>query len=233
MALSAGSEPGVVEAGRSTLDLLLLGAVGAGKGTQARRLSTKFGIPHVASGDLLREHVRAGTPLGREAQDFMRRGALVPDDLVIGMITERLRQEDACRGVLLDGFPRTVAQAQALDEELTDEGRRLRLALYLRVPEDVLISRAAGRWTCRRCQATYNENSNRPQVTGVCDVCGGELYQREDDRNDVVAERIRVYLRNTVPVLEYYERKGILREIEGTRPIQEVAAEMDAQIDRA
>lgn len=214
-------------------DLVLLGPVGAGKGTQARRISSQFHVPHVASGDLLREHRKRGDALGRRAQAYMDRGALVPDDLVIGMIVERMRQPDASRGVLLDGFPRTVAQADALDRELEAEGRVLKLAIYLSVPPAVLLARAAERWTCRNCQATFNTATNPPRVPGVCDACGGPLYQREDDRPEVVKERISVYLRDTAPVVDYYRERGILREIDGNRDIGVVAEEIETAISQA
>jgi adenylate kinase len=217
--------------GDHPLDLVLLGPVGAGKGTQARWISAKYGIPHIASGDLLRAHRQRNTELGRQASAFMDRGALVPDDLVITMIVERMGQPDARRGVLLDGFPRTLAQAQALDRELQREGRSLQLALYLEVPFEVLVERAAGRWTCRRCQATYNYKVNPPRQKGVCDIDGGELYQRADDRRDVVSARIKVYLQETVPVVDYYRKRGILLEIDGTRDIESVAAEIAAQLE--
>ena len=212
------------------LDLVLLGPVGAGKGTQARMIARKYGIPHVASGDLLRAHRQQGTPLGRQAQVYMEEGALVPDDLVISMILDRLHQPDAAHGVLLDGFPRTLAQAQALDNELEQAGRGLRLALYLEVPFEVLVDRAANRWTCRTCQATYNYRVNPPARPGICDIDGGELYQREDDRLDIVTERIRVYIQDTVPVVEYYRERGILRELDGTLDIPAVAAEIEREI---
>jgi adenylate kinase len=213
------------------LDVVLLGAVGAGKGTQARRIAARYHIPHLASGDLLRAHRAQGTPLGQAAQEYMVRGALVPDDLVISMIVERMRQPDASHGVLLDGFPRTVTQAQALDRELADEGRSLSLALYLNVPEETLVARAAGRWTCRTCGATYNYAVSPPRVEGVCDLDGGPLYQREDDRHDVVVQRIEVYLRETVPVLDYYQAQGILVEIDGTADIETVAAALVRQVE--
>jgi len=228
----AAEEAGA-RANGSPLDLVFLGPVGAGKGTQARRISARHHIPHIASGDLLRAHRERDTELGRKAKSYMDRGALVPDDLVISMIMDRLRKPDAQRGVLLDGFPRTVPQARALDEELSREGRALKLALYLEVPVDTLIERAAGRWTCRTCQTTYNYQVNPPRQKGVCDIDGGELYQREDDRIDVVSERIRVYIQDTVPVVEYYRERGILREIDGTRDIQAVAAAIEEQLDSA
>jgi adenylate kinase len=219
--------------GAAALDLVLLGPVGAGKGTQARRISTRYGVPHIASGDLLRAHRVQDTELGRQAKNYMDRGALVPDELVITMIVDRMRQPDANHGVLLDGFPRTLAQAQALDKELADECRQLKMALYLEVPFDVLVARAAGRWTCRTCQATYNYEFNPPRVRGVCDLDGGELYQREDDRLEVVSARIRVYIQDTVPVVDYYRERGILREIDGTRDIDAVAADIERQLEAA
>ena len=215
------------------LDLVLLGPVGAGKGTQARRITTKYGVPHIASGDLLRAQIAENTELGRQARIYMDRGALVPDDLVIGMIVERMRQPEASRGVLLDGFPRTLAQARALDRELEDENRVLKLALYLEVPFEVLVERAAGRWTCRTCQTTYNYRVNPPRKPGICDIDGGELYQREDDRLEVVSARIKVYIQDTVPVVEYYRERGILRQIDGTRDIEAVGEEIERQIESA
>jgi adenylate kinase len=217
----------------SPLDLVLLGPVGAGKGTQARRIGSRYRVPHIASGDLLRAHRAQNTDLGRAATSYMDRGALVPDDLVITMILDRMRQPDASHGVLLDGFPRTAAQARALDREFEAEGRALRLALYLKVPFADLVKRAAGRWTCRTCQATYNYEVNAPREKGVCDLDGGELYQREDDRVDVVSERIKIYLQDTVPVIEYYAERGILREVDGTQNIDAVAADIGRQLEAA
>ena len=217
----------------SHLDLVLLGPVGAGKGTQARRIATKYGVPHIASGDLLRANRAHETELGRQAKQYMDRGALVPDNLVITMIVDRMRQPDAHNGVLLDGFPRTLAQAQALDRELEEEQRTLKVALYLEVPYASLVERAAGRWTCRICQATYNYQVNPPRQHGVCDLDGGELYQRDDDRHEVVSERIKVYLADTVPVVDYYRRRGILREIDGTRDIESVAWAIRQQLEAA
>jgi adenylate kinase len=222
---------GLDGASAAPLDLVLLGPVGAGKGTQARLIASKYGVPHIASGDLLRAHRSRDDELGRQARTFMDRGALVPDELVITMIVERMRQPDAHHGVLLDGFPRTLAQAQALDRELQDEGRGMTMALYLEVPVEVLVDRAAGRWTCRTCQATYNYRVKPPRQEGICDLDGGQLYQREDDRLDVVSERIRVYIQDTVPVVEYYRERGILREVDGTRDINSVAADIERQLE--
>jgi adenylate kinase len=202
--------------------VLLLGAPGAGKGTQARFLAETLRVPMVASGDLLREHRQRGTELGRAAQEYMDRGDLVPDGLVVDMIVHRLDQPDAEAGALLDGFPRNVAQADALEARLTERGGAIRVAVYVDVPTDVLVERLAGRWMCRGCQASFHELFNPPNVAGECDTCGAELYQRADDKREVVANRVAVYLRDTLPVVERYESKGILRRIDGNQPIKVV-----------
>ncbi len=202
--------------------VLLLGAPGAGKGTQARFLAELLGVPHVASGDLLREHRQRGSALGRAAQGYMDRGDLVPDGLVVDMIADRLDRTDATEGALLDGFPRTITQAQALEERLTQRGGRVRSAIYVEVPTDVLVERLAGRWLCRECQASYHEVFNRPVRTGVCDTCRGELYQRTDDKREVVANRVAVYLRDTLPVVEHYAQLGILQRVDGNQSIEAV-----------
>jgi len=202
--------------------VLLLGAPGAGKGTQARFLAATLGVPMVASGDLLREHRQRGTTLGRAAQEFMDRGDLVPDELVVDMIVHRLDAPDAMAGALLDGFPRNVAQADALEARLTERGGAIRVAVYVDVPTRVLIERLAGRWMCRGCQASFHEVFNPPAVVGACDTCGGELYQRPDDKREVVTNRVAVYLRDTLPVVARYERLGILRRINGNQSIAAV-----------
>jgi adenylate kinase len=204
--------------------VLLLGAPGAGKGTQARFLAEAFGIPHVASGDLLRDHRQRGTALGRAAQVYMDRGDLVPDDLVVDMIVERLDQCDATRGALLDGFPRTLPQARVLEDRLRQRGGNVSRAIYVEVPTEVLVERIVGRWLCRTCQASFHEIFHPPANPGVCDICGGELYQRSDDTREVVANRVTVYLRDTLPVVERYARQGILLRIDGNQPIQAVTA---------
>jgi len=206
--------------------VLLLGGPGAGKGTQARFLAGVLGLPHVASGDLLREHRRLGTPLGQTARQYMDRGDLVPDGLVIDMIVERLDHPDANRGVLLDGFPRTRAQAEALDERLVTLGAVMRVALYLDVPEAILVDRLADRWMCQGCQATYHTRFAPPQVEGTCDTCGEPLFQRADDRHEVVENRVSVYMRDTLPVVEYYTQSGKLRRVDGNREIHGVRAEL-------
>jgi adenylate kinase len=202
--------------------VLLLGAPGAGKGTQARFLAETLGIPHVASGELLREHRAQGTALGRAAQEYMDRGDLVPDAVVVDMIADRLNKADARHGALLDGFPRTLPQAHSLERRLAERGGKVLMAIYVEVPTDVLIERLGGRWLCRVCQTAYHQVFNPPAVAGVCTVCGGELYQRPDDRRDVVSNRVTVYMRDTLPVIEYYAAVGVLRRVDGDQSIEEV-----------
>jgi adenylate kinase len=206
--------------------VLLLGAPGAGKGTQARFLASVLGVPHVASGDLLREHRRLMTPLGQAAHEYMERGDLVPDELVINMIIERLERADAVRGVLLDGFPRTRTQAEALDQRLASFGTRVRATLYLDVPQPILVDRLAGRWMCPACQSTYHERFAPPHVPGICDTCGELLFQRPDDRREVVENRVAVYLRDTLPVIDHYAQRGGVHRVDGAREIHDVRAEL-------
>jgi adenylate kinase len=206
--------------------VLLLGAPGAGKGTQARFLTDMLGIPHVASGDLLREHRERDTELGRRAQAYMDRGDLVPDELVVDMIADRLDQSDAVKGALLDGFPRTLAQAEALEERLAQRGGAVRLAVYVEVPTEVLVDRLAGRWICRGCQTSFHEVFNPPRVASTCDECDGELYQRADDKREVVTNRVAVYLRDTLPVVERYAGQGIMWRIDGNQRIDLVEASL-------
>jgi adenylate kinase len=208
--------------------VLLLGAPGAGKGTQARFLVDLLGAPHVASGELLRAHREQGSPLGQQAKAYMDRGDLVPDALVIDMIMDRLAQPDAAHGALLDGFPRTCAQAEALEQRLAERDGGVRAAVYVDVPTDVLVDRLAGRWLCRVCQASYHEVFNPPTVAGRCHLDGGVLYQRPDDRREVVSNRVAVYLRDTLPVIERYEQRGLLRRIDGNQPIESVRAALAA-----
>ena len=210
--------------------VLLLGAPGAGKGTQARFLAERMGVPHIASGDLLREHRALGTVLGKAAQAYMDRGDLVPDQLVVDMIIDRLNQPDAARGALLDGFPRTLGQAEALEARLAARGGAVRAAVYLEVPTEVLVERLAGRWMCGDCQASYHERSQPPAQPGACDACGGQLHQRPDDRPEVVATRVAVYLRDTLPVVERSEQRGTLQRVDGNQPIEAVRRELLAAL---
>jgi adenylate kinase len=208
--------------------IILLGAPGAGKGTQAELLGERLSLVNIASGNLLRENIRNGTPLGVRAEEYMQRGDLVPDGLVIDMITARLNAPDVARGVILDGFPRTVEQAEALDRILAAQHKQVDRALYIRVSDEVLLDRLSGRWICRNCQASYHEKFNPPRVAGVCDLCGGELYQRNDDLRTVAENRLRVYFAQTMPVIEYYRANGALLEIDGAQDIEHVAAALIA-----
>jgi len=195
--------------------LIFLGPPGAGKGTQSRELAREWGVPQVATGEMLREAVTAGTPLGREAKRIMDSGALVPDDVMIGLIAERLRQPDAAGGFILDGFPRTIAQAEALELLLKDLGHTLDAVLYFEVAEPELVRRLTGRRLCRQCQTAFHLVSAPPRRAGVCDRCGGELYQREDDSEATVRHRLQVYARQTSPLLDYYRQRGQFAPING------------------
>lgn len=214
------------------MDVIIMGAPGAGKGTQATGLATYMGAPHIATGDLFRDALKRGTLLGRRAQSYMERGELVPDELTIAMLLERLTQADAAGGALLDGFPRTLAQAEALDVALEERGGRfVRRALYLKVPREVLLDRMAGRWLCSKCQTPYHEHFSPPKEAGKCDRCGGELYQRPDDRRETVSHRLDVYDNQTLPVVEHYRDKGLLAEINGDQAMDAVQRELRAALE--
>jgi len=202
--------------------IVLIGAPGAGKGTQAVTLASQLGVAHIASGDMFRDAMTRRTLLGLKAKEFVDRGALVPDDITLSMVLDRLAEEDAASGAILDGFPRNVPQAEALDRSLTAKGRGVDQAIYLAVPGDVLLRRLGGRWLCRQCQASYHEVFNPPAVPGKCDRCGGELYQREDDSVKTARHRLDVYFGQTTPIIEYYRSRGVLDEINGDRPIPDV-----------
>lgn len=206
------------------MNIVLLGAPGAGKGTQAAVLSKTFGIVHVASGDLFRRALEEKTELGLKARSFMEKGELVPDEVTISMVLERIRKPDCSKGVLFDGFPRTLSQAQALDSRLAGERKAVDRAVYIEVPEDELVKRLSGRWICRKCQTPYHELSSPPAVAGRCDACGGELYQRADDKEETVRERLKVFFSQTVPIIDYYDRQGKLVRVDGNLKIDEVSA---------
>lgn len=200
----------------------MVGAPGSGKGTQAAILRERLGLPHVASGELLRDAVRSETPLGREAKEYMERGALVPDDLVLRLIGERLRQPDATDGAILDGFPRTRLQAEALDAFLRRRGATVEAALFIDVPREELFHRLAGRWLCRAEGHPYHEVDRPPRQAGVCDIDGSELYQRPDDEPATVRERLQRQLPPMYEVADYYSERGLLSTIQGDAPIDEV-----------
>jgi len=202
--------------------VVLLGPPGAGKGTQAARLAEGQGVAHVASGDLFREALAAGTPLGRKAQGYMERGELVPDDIVVEMVLERLAKPDCDRGVILDGFPRTATQAEALDKALAAQERQVDAALVIEVPEVAILERMTGRRICRECQAPYHIKFNPPAREGHCDRCGGMLYQRDDDCEETVRHRLAVYEQQTLPLVSYYRQQDILRQVDGLGSVDEV-----------
>ena len=193
--------------------LILLGPPGAGKGTQAASVIERFTIPHLSTGDMLRDHVKRGTVLGVEAKSFMDSGKLVPDGLIIAMMEDRLRQEDCGRGFLLDGFPRTLAQAEALDALLSRLGVSLDAVVLLDVTDGVVVERLCGRRVCKDCGAIYHVSFHPSRVSGICDLCGGELVQRDDDREDVIRKRLGVYHEQTSPLVAYYEKQDILRRV--------------------
>lgn len=210
--------------------IVLLGPPGAGKGTQAQIISEKLALPHVSSGDIFRENLKNQTELGKLAKGYMDRGELVPDDLTIAMIRDRLARPDCASGALLDGFPRTVAQAEALENMLAEFDGRVDAVPYISVAEETLIERLTGRWTCRAQGHVYHEKYNPPAAVGRCDLDGSELYQRDDDKAETVARRIRVYLAQTQPLIEYYQQRGVLKEVDGTRPIEQVTADLLAAL---
>ncbi|MBN1179394.1 MAG: adenylate kinase [Anaerolineae bacterium] len=206
--------------------VVLVGPPASGKGTQAVRLHEALGLTHVASGDLFRENIRNETALGMQAKSYMDRGDLVPDDVTIAMVLDRLSHPDCAAGALLDGFPRTLAQAQALDAALGAQGHAIGAVPYVAVPDEVLIERVSGRRLCRTCGASYHVTFNPPHTPGVCDVDGGELYQRDDDRPETVRTRLKVYHDLTSPLIDYYHEKGVLIQIDGDQPIDRVTEDL-------
>jgi adenylate kinase len=206
--------------------IILLGPPGSGKGTQAKLLIERLDIPQISTGDMLRAAVKAGTSLGSEAKAYMDRGGLVPDAVIIGLVRERLQAPECSRGYILDGFPRTVAQAESLESTLKDLHLSLDRVLCLEVPSDDLISRIAGRRTCRNCGAMYHLRFSPSKREGVCDVCGGETYQRDDDREETVRQRLLVYEEQTAPLIRFYDKRGLLRRIPGTGEVAEIFARM-------
>jgi len=203
------------------LKLVFLGAPGAGKGTQAALLSEKFGLAHIASGDLFRQAANSGTELGKLAESYMEKGLLVPDEVTIRLILEHISSLSPGQGFILDGFPRNRSQAEALEKEV-----EIDKAIYIRVSKEELVKRLSSRWICRNCQAVYNVRSKPPKVAGRCDLCGGELYQREDDKEETVRKRIEVYLEQTLPLLDFYAQKAKLVQVDGEKDVERVATEL-------
>ena len=211
--------------------LLLLGAPGAGKGTQAAMISRKVGLAHIASGDLFRQAVEKGTKLGQSVKAYMDKGMLVPDEVTIQVISERLNEPDCQTGCVFDGFPRTVEQVKALGKTLASQGEAIDKAIYVEVSDDELLKRLGGRWICRQCQTPYHEVTSPPRIPNKCDKCGGELYQRSDDTEETVKERLKVYFTQTTPVLDYYRAEGKLVTVDGKRGIEEVSEEIIDVLD--
>jgi len=210
--------------------MILMGPPGAGKGTQAKVLAARFGIPHISSGDLLRAAVKRRTPMGVQAKRYMDRGDLVPDNILLGAIEERLRESDCATGFILDGFPRTIAQAGALDTMLAGMGAKLENVISINVPRDEVVKRISGRRTCRDCGALYHVIFDPPTNPGVCNKCNGELFQRDDDQEDTVLARLEVYERATAPLLDAYRQAGVLREADGIGSQDQVLARILDQV---
>ena len=206
--------------------IIMLGAPGAGKGTQADILSQEMGLPHIASGDLFRQALEERTEVGLLAKSYMDKGKLVPDEITIKMILERINQPDCISGFLLDGFPRTLHQAQVLDKALNEQGKSIDKAIYIEVPNEELVKRLSGRWLCKNCQTPYHIINSPPKTPGKCDKCGGELYQRSDDREETVKDRLGVFFAQTVPILDYYKKQNKLVRVNGNLGMQRVAREI-------
>jgi adenylate kinase len=204
--------------------IVLLGPPGVGKGTQAEIIAKTTGLPHISSGDLFRENIKNATELGKLAQSFMNKGELVPDDVTIGMIRDRLSRPDCKPGALLDGFPRTTVQADALQKLLAEFGGKVNFVPYIAASESTLVERLSGRWTCRAQGHIFHEKFNPPKQPGVCDLDGSELFQRDDDKAETVIRRIQVYFAQTAPLIAYYRERGLLSEIDGAQPIEQVTA---------
>ncbi|MGM0855261.1 MAG: adenylate kinase [Bacillota bacterium] len=209
------------------MNIVLMGLPGAGKGTQAEKIVDKYGIPHISTGDMFRAAIKGGTELGLKAKSFMDNGDLVPDEVTIGIVRERLSKEDCEKGFLLDGFPRTVAQAEALENILADLGKKMNYVININVDKDILMERLTGRRICKECGATYHLVFNPPTEEGVCDRCSGELYQRADDNEETVQNRLDVNIKQTQPLLAYYEDKGYLKNIDGQQDIHRVFDDID------
>jgi adenylate kinase len=204
------------------MNIILIGPPGAGKGTQAKRMIDRLGVPQVSTGDMFRAAVKEGSPMGKKAKEYMDKGALVPDDVVIGVVKERFEKPDTRKGFILDGFPRTLEQAKALDKLLGDLGSRIDHVVVIEVPDDSLVGRLTGRRTCRGCGYMHHVEFDPPKAEGVCDKCGGELYLRDDDKEATIRDRLSTYHAQTSPLIDYYSKSGIVRKIDGTRSMEEV-----------
>ena len=208
------------------MKIIMLGAPGAGKGTQAKMIADKFSIPHISTGDIFRANIKEGTELGRKAKEYMDQGLLVPDELVVNLVVDRLTWEDAKNGYVLDGFPRTIPQAEALTNALAEKGEKVDFAINIDVPDQNIIDRMGGRRACVSCGATYHIVNIPPKKEGICDVCGAELILRDDDKPETVKKRLDVYHEQTQPLIDFYEKKGALRTVDGTKEMKEVFQEI-------
>lgn len=204
------------------MKIIMLGAPGAGKGTQAKMLADKYQIPHISTGDIFRANIKNGTELGNKAKEFMDKGLLVPDELVVDLVIDRFKEDDCKKGYILDGFPRTIPQAEALDKALSDIGDAVDYAVNVEVPDENIITRMGGRRACVGCGATYHVQFNPTKVEGVCDRCGKELILRDDDKPETVKKRLDVYHEQTQPLIDYYTNKGIIKEVDGTQDMNKV-----------
>lgn len=202
--------------------IIMLGAPGAGKGTQAKQIAAKFNIPHISTGDIFRANIKGGTELGKKAKAYMDQGALVPDELVVDLVADRIEQEDCKEGYVFDGFPRTIPQAEALDKALEEMGSKIDFAIDIDVPDENIINRMSGRRACLACGATYHVQFNAPKAEGICDTCGKELVLRDDDKPETVKTRLDVYHNQTQPLIDYYTEKGVLKSVDGTKDVAEV-----------
>ncbi|MBL7564918.1 adenylate kinase [Staphylococcus saccharolyticus] len=204
------------------MNIILMGLPGAGKGTQASEIVKKFPIPHISTGDMFRKAIKDETDLGKEAKSYMDRGELVPDEVTVGIVKERISEDDAKKGFLLDGFPRTIEQAEALNQIMSELDRDIDVVINIEVPEEELMNRLTGRRICEKCGTTYHLVFNPPKVDGICDIDGGKLYQREDDNPETVSNRLSVNVKQSKPILEYYNDKGVLKNIDGSKDIEKV-----------
>ncbi len=206
------------------MKIIMLGAPGAGKGTQAKQIAGKYGIPHISTGDIFRANIKEGTELGKKAKEYMDQGLLVPDELTCDLVVDRINQDDCKNGFVLDGFPRTIPQAEALDAALTKLGQKMDYAVDVDVPDENIVNRMGGRRACINCGATYHIVSIPPKKEGVCDTCGNELVLRDDDKPETVQKRLNVYHDQTQPLIDYYTKQGILKSVDGTKPMEDVFA---------
>ena len=208
--------------------IIMLGAPGAGKGTQAKKIAEKYNIPHISTGDIFRANIKNGTDLGVKAKSYMDQGLLVPDELVVDLVADRIQQDDAKAGYVLDGFPRTIPQAESLDAALAKMGQKIDYAIDVEVPDENIINRMSGRRACVKCGATYHLQYAKPKAEGVCDVCGEQLILRDDDKPETVQKRLGVYHQQTQPLIDYYENQNALKEVDGTKDMEDVFADIVA-----